>query len=91
MLEHGRKASRARPRDLHLDALPELERRGLEQGDLDEEDAGIDRAAGVLGAELPADDDVGDLLDPAAPGPSREALGGDGGLGPRGDAGEASA
>lgn len=66
------------PRDRHLQALAELERRGLLEGDLDQQHPGVRGAAGVLRLEAPADDGVQDLLDGGFPGLADVALGGDG-------------
>ena len=37
------------PRDLDFDPLSELQRRGFAERDLDRENAGVDRAAGIFG------------------------------------------
>ena len=56
-----------RRRDLDVDALAELERSRLRQGDLDRQDAGVDRTAGVRRAGATAHHGIGDLLDRAVP------------------------
>jgi hypothetical protein len=62
--------------DPHLDTPPELQGGRLERLHLDHEDSSVDGAPGVSGAELAADDNVGDFPDAAAPGASRETFGG---------------
>src|SRR5262249_58071291 len=50
-----------------LDALPELERRGLRDRDLHQQYASVDRLRSVLWLETAAGHRVGDLFDRAAP------------------------
>src|SRR5271157_6336619 len=63
--------------NLHLDALAELERNGLLEGDANRQDAGVGRAAGVFGTDSAGDEAVGDFLDNSLPGLAGVALGSD--------------
>ena len=53
--------------EFDVDALAELERSRLRQGDLDRQDTGVDRSAGVRWAGAAAHHGIGDLLDRAVP------------------------
>jgi hypothetical protein len=56
-----------RRRNLHVDALAEFKSSRLRQGDLDRQDPGVDRTAGVRRTGATAHHGIRDLLDRPAP------------------------